>query len=66
VNAKRKDEWLSVINAAHLLGVSRVTVYKKMATGELKGETHAGRIVINRALLLRYLEKRTKLQEATP
>ena len=49
------DEWIGVVHAAKLLGVSRVTVYKKLATGELKGETHAGRIVIKRTELQRYL-----------
>lgn len=53
-----KDGHISLLAATKRLGMSRFSVMKLAALGELKGEVIAGRMVVTIASLERYLERR--------
>lgn len=46
---RKPDPWLSLPEAARVVGRSRQTVVKMAAAGDLKHDTVAGRMVIDRA-----------------
>jgi excisionase family DNA binding protein len=51
-----EGEYLGVMRVATLLGLSRVTIYKKIATKELSGEQIAGRFLVYRLSVDSYME----------
>lgn len=53
-----KDGHISLLAATKRLKMSRFSVMKLAALGELKGEVIAGRMVITTASLDKYLERR--------
>ena len=50
------SEWVGVGEAGRILGVSRQRVYQLMKCGRLASKIHAGRVVLSRRLLGKYLE----------
>ncbi len=42
------DQWVTISRAAHLLGVTRPTVYAMIARGELEAERVAERLAVRR------------------
>lgn len=47
--AKRTGEWMSLVEAARVLGVSRLTVLTRAMRGEFTAQDVAGRTVVLRA-----------------
>lgn len=53
------DHWMTVPQAAEALGVSRYMVHKLKGRGQLEIEVMAGRDVVSRISVQRYLEARS-------
>lgn len=59
---RKTDPFITISEAAAILGISRPTVEKRIAERELSGEKIAGRLVVRRASVERY---RKRLAEAS-
>ena len=55
--------WISSTQAAEMLGVSRITVFKKIKQGRLKAEKFGRNYVISRDEINRFLGKKMPLNE---
>ena len=51
------QEWMTIRQAAELLGIHRATVYQAIRAGRLPSETQLERVVVKRSDVLAYQER---------